>query len=147
MNAKEISDSTLESVTPADNDLMLIYDTSEGTTGKATIANMKDTFNKVEIVDYAKADDVEVLEGRIVKISNLVVINLSLECSSLSDYKILLKNLPIPKNIINFSFTIAHTGSQLYPGCGYISTSGELRTRLLGGITSRVLYISLCYTV
>ena len=40
MNAKEISDSTLESVTPADNDLMLIYDTSEGTTGKATIADI-----------------------------------------------------------------------------------------------------------
>ena len=38
MNAKEISDSTLESVTPADNDLMLIYDTSEGTTGKTTIS-------------------------------------------------------------------------------------------------------------
>ena len=40
MNAKEISDSTLESVTPANNDLMLIYDTSEGTTGKATIADI-----------------------------------------------------------------------------------------------------------
>lgn len=40
MNAKEISDATLESVTPADNDLMLIYDTSEGTTGKATIAGI-----------------------------------------------------------------------------------------------------------
>lgn len=40
MNAKEISDATLESVTPADNDLMLIYDTSEGTTGKATIADI-----------------------------------------------------------------------------------------------------------
>ena len=40
MNAKEISDATLESVIPADNDLMLIYDTSEGTTGKATIAGI-----------------------------------------------------------------------------------------------------------
>ena len=40
MNAKEISDSTLESVTPADNDLLIIYDTSEGTTGKATIADI-----------------------------------------------------------------------------------------------------------
>ena len=40
MNAKEISDATLESVTPADNDLMLIYDTSAGTTGKATIADI-----------------------------------------------------------------------------------------------------------
>jgi len=40
MNAKEISDATLESVTPADNDLMLIYDTSAGTTGKATIASI-----------------------------------------------------------------------------------------------------------
>jgi len=147
MNAKEISDATLPTVTPADDDLMILYDVSEGTTGKATIANLKDTFNKVEIVDYAKEDDVEVFEGRIVKISNLVVINLSLNCSSLSDYKTLLKNLPTPKNTINFSFTIAHTGAQLYPGCGYIFTNGELRTRLLGGITSGVLYISLCYTV
>lgn len=40
MNAKEISDATLPAVTPADNDLMLIYDTSEGTTGKATIADI-----------------------------------------------------------------------------------------------------------
>jgi hypothetical protein len=40
MNAKEISDATLPTVTPADNDLMLIYDTSEGTTGKATIADI-----------------------------------------------------------------------------------------------------------
>ena len=40
MNAKEISDATLESVTPADNDFMLIYDTSERTTGKATIAGI-----------------------------------------------------------------------------------------------------------
>ena len=147
MNAKEISDSTLESVTPADNDLMLIYDTSEGKTGKATIANLKDTFNKVEIVDYAKADDVEVLEGRILKISNLVFVNFCLNCSSLTDWKILLKNLPIPKGIINFSFTISYTGAQLYPGCGYISTSGELISRLVAGITSGNLYISVCYTV
>ena len=40
MNAKEISDATLESVTPANDDLMLIYDTSAGTTGKATIASI-----------------------------------------------------------------------------------------------------------
>jgi len=40
MNAKEISDVTLESVTPADNDLLLIYDTSAGTTGKATLADI-----------------------------------------------------------------------------------------------------------
>jgi len=40
MNAKEISDATLPTVTPADNDLMLIYDTSAGTTGKATIADI-----------------------------------------------------------------------------------------------------------
>jgi len=40
MNAKEISDATLPTVTPADDDLMLIYDTSEGTTGKATIADI-----------------------------------------------------------------------------------------------------------
>lgn len=40
MNAKEISDATLESVTLANDDLMLIYDTSEGTTGKATIADI-----------------------------------------------------------------------------------------------------------
>ena len=53
MNAKEISDSTLESVTPADNDLMLIYDTSEGTTGKATIA---DVVKKVSDIEYLKLD-------------------------------------------------------------------------------------------
>ena len=40
MNAKVISDSTLPAVTPDDDDLMLIYDTSEGTTGKATIADI-----------------------------------------------------------------------------------------------------------
>lgn len=40
MNAKEISDATLPAVTPAGNDLMLIYDVSEGTTGKATIAGI-----------------------------------------------------------------------------------------------------------
>lgn len=38
MNAKEISDATLESVTPADNDLMILYDVSEGVTGKAPIS-------------------------------------------------------------------------------------------------------------
>ena len=147
MNAKEISDATLPTVTPADDDLMILYDVSEGTTGKATIANLKDTFNKVEIVNYAKADDVEVLEGRILKISNLVFVNFFLNCSSLTDWKLLLKNLPIPKGIINFSFTISYTGSQLYPGCGYISTSGELRTRLVAGVNSGNLYISVCYTV
>lgn len=40
MNAKEISDSTLPAVTPADNDLMILYDVSEGTTGKAPIADL-----------------------------------------------------------------------------------------------------------
>lgn len=40
MNAKEISDATLPAVTPADDDLLLIYNTSEGTTGKATIADI-----------------------------------------------------------------------------------------------------------
>lgn len=40
MNAKEISDATLPAVTPDNNDLMLIYDTSAGTTGKATIADI-----------------------------------------------------------------------------------------------------------
>jgi len=147
MNAKEISDATLPTVTPADDDLMILYDVSEGTTGKATIANLKDTFNKVEIVNYAKADDVEVLEGRILKISNLVFVNFCLNCSSLTDWKLLLKNLPIPKGVINFSFTISYTGSQLYPGCGYISTNGELRTRLVAGVNSGKLYISVCYTV
>jgi len=54
MNAKEISDSTLESVTPADNDLMLIYDTSEGTTGKATIADIAQKVAELEIPTYSK---------------------------------------------------------------------------------------------
>ena len=75
MNAKEISDSTLPAVTPSDDDLMILYDVSEGTTGKVPIENLKDTFNKVEIVNYVKEDDVEVLEGRIVKINNLVVVS------------------------------------------------------------------------
>lgn len=51
MNAKEISDSTLPAVTPADNDLMLIYDTSEGTTGKATI---NDVVKKVSDIEHLK---------------------------------------------------------------------------------------------
>lgn len=40
MNAKEISDSTLPAVTPDDDDLMILYDVSEGTTGKAPIAGI-----------------------------------------------------------------------------------------------------------
>lgn len=40
MNAKEISDATLPAVTPADDDLMILYDVSEGTTGKAPIADI-----------------------------------------------------------------------------------------------------------
>ena len=51
MNAKEISDATLPTVTPADDDLMLIYDTSEGTTGKATIA---DVVKKVSDIGHLK---------------------------------------------------------------------------------------------
>ena len=40
MNAKEISDATLPTVTPADDDLMILYDVSEGTTGKAPISGI-----------------------------------------------------------------------------------------------------------
>ena len=40
MNAKEISDATLPTVTPADDDLMILYDVSEGTTGKTPISGI-----------------------------------------------------------------------------------------------------------
>ena len=40
MNAKEISDATLPTVTPANDDLMILYDVSEGTTGKTPISGI-----------------------------------------------------------------------------------------------------------
>ena len=40
MNAKEISDATLPTVTPADDDLMILYDVSAGTTGKTPISGI-----------------------------------------------------------------------------------------------------------
>ena len=40
MNAKEISDATLPTVTPDDDDLMILYDVSEETTGKAPISKI-----------------------------------------------------------------------------------------------------------
>jgi len=58
MNAKEISDSTLESVTPADDDLMILYDVSEGTTGKATIA---DIINNSSVGDIISLPTVQLL--------------------------------------------------------------------------------------
>lgn len=84
MNAKEISDSTLESVTPADNDLMLIYDTSEGTTGKATIADIAPKVaENIDIIDgvitYSQTNATGILEvfakkyGRIAEIHALIL--------------------------------------------------------------------------
>ena len=40
MNAKEISDATLPTVTPAADDLMILYDVSERTTGKTPISGI-----------------------------------------------------------------------------------------------------------
>ena len=40
MNAIEISDATLPTVTPADDDLMILYDVSAGTTGKTPISGI-----------------------------------------------------------------------------------------------------------
>jgi len=40
MNAKEISDATLPTVTPDDDDLMILYDVSEETTGKIPISGI-----------------------------------------------------------------------------------------------------------
>jgi hypothetical protein len=40
MNAKEISDATLPTVTPAADDLMILYDVSAGTTGKTPISGI-----------------------------------------------------------------------------------------------------------
>lgn len=186
MNAKEISDATLESVTPADNDLMLIYDTSEGTTGKATIAGIapkvaenidistlpavtpaaddvlmiRDTseemtgkatvdilkafFYQPVIVDYT-LNIGSVLEGGVFRIGNLVMINISIRFTAISDYTLILSNLPLINNYVaNFSFTIARTGAELFPACGYIQNN-HLDCRLLGGISSGTAYISVSY--
>lgn len=144
MNAKEISDSTLESVTPADDDLLLIYDTSEGTTGKATLDILKAFFYQPVIIDYT-INIGTVLEGRVYRIGNLVIINISISFSKITDYTKVLENLPSPNSyVVNFSFTIARTGAELFPACGYINKD-YLTVRLLGGISSGTAYISVSY--
>lgn len=186
MNAKEISDATLESVTPADNDLMLIYDTSEGTTGKATIADiapkvaenidistlpavtpaaddvlmigdtsagttgkatldiLKAFFYQPVIIDYT-INTGTVLEGMVYRIGNLVIINISISFSTIKDYTKVLENLPSPNSyVVNFSFTIARSGAELFSACGFI-TNDYLSVRLLGGISSGTAYISVSY--
>ena len=144
MNAKEISDSTLESVTPADNDLMLIYDTSEGTTGKVPLNILKAFFYQPVPVEYTIKNGT-VLEGGVFRVGNLVIINISISFTTISDYTRVLENLPSPKFIVvNFSFTIAKTGSEICSACGYIQNN-HLDTRLLGGISSGTAYISVTY--
>jgi len=70
MNAKEISDATLPTVTPADDDLMILYDVSEGTTGKATIA---DIINNSSVGDIISLPPVQLLNVTTGDTSNLNV--------------------------------------------------------------------------
>ena len=65
MNAKEISDSTLESVTPADNDLLLIYDTSAGTTGKATLADIAPKIKRGTVIIPSSTPDTSAVNSTV----------------------------------------------------------------------------------
>ena len=98
MNAKEISDATLPTVTPADDDLMLIYDTSEGTTGKATIADIIPTYSKKEyiITDVNSTDlaDVSFIEFSLESYGLLRIINARIKV-------VLKQNLSMLKDFIS----------------------------------------------
>lgn len=144
MNAKEISDATLPAVTPADNDLMLIYDTLEGTTGKVTLDILKAFFYHPVIVNYT-LNIGEFLEGGVFRIGNVVMINMSITFTTISNWTLVLENLPLTNYVVNFSFTIAKTGAGLFPACGFVTTDGRLYTRLLSEISSGTAFISVSY--
>jgi len=112
MNAKEISDATLESVTPADNDLMLIYDTSEGTTGKATIADIapkvaenidtEDLTSNLEV--FSQEITISNMGITVFKFGKVVTIFFEnfIFSGTTTQQRLILKNLPIPKTPIFF---------------------------------------------
>jgi hypothetical protein len=112
MNAKEISDATLESVTPADNDLMLIYDTSEGTTGKATIADIapkvaenidtEDLTSNLEV--FSQEITISNMGITVFKFGKVVTIFFEnfIFSGTTTQQRLILKNLPIPKTTIFF---------------------------------------------
>ena len=135
MNAKEISDATLPAVTPADNDLMLIYDTSEGTTGKATIEDIAPKvaenirITQIILKDsdyiYINPGSLNIFKyGRIVFVISAMLLDAS-SWDSLT-LKVFAKNLPPPigqcRNIMSMQL---NTGRIM----GFsLNTNGELRT-------------------
>lgn len=112
MNAKEISDATLESVTPADNDLILIYDTSEGTTGKATIADIApkvaENINTEELTSNLEIFNQEIIISnngiwvfKFGKVVNIFFENFIFSGTTVQQ-RLILKNFPIPRRTVFF---------------------------------------------
>ena len=144
MNAKEISDATLPAVTPADDDLMLIYDTSEGTTGKATIADIApkvaeniNIINGTLTYSPTNADGIsEVFAkkyGRIAQI-HAIINNCNLVANTLTE--IAITNLiPLNKNwqLVNVDQYIEN----LNPRC-FLASNGSIQLLVNQSITMDV---------
>jgi hypothetical protein len=153
MNAKEISDSTLESVTPADNDLMLIYDTSAGTTGKATIADIapkvaenidtEDLTSNVEV--FSQEITISNMGIKVFKYGKVVTIffkDFSFSGTT-TQQRVILKNLPVPKRAIYFPVSDRGLDFFLF----HINESGYLREASEIPLQSGVVFGSCTYIV
>lgn len=114
MNAKEISDATLESVTPANDDLMLIYDTSAGTTGKATIASIAPIIQaNFDISNGVASGDTRPVESDAVytALENVDAVKYVSTLPIGTDIKNLIYG--VPKTSGNFEFYVGNTETQL----------------------------------
>lgn len=140
MNAKEISDSTLPAVTPADNDLMLIYDTSEGTTGKATIADIAPKV--AENIDISTlpavtlaADDVLMIGDTSAGTTGKATIA---DIAPKVKGGVVVENEPTDFSVINNFFIKKWTGKNV----NELSSSEELLVTIFGQVTANSVVIS-----